>query len=65
MTDRFKLEEDIMGCWQVVDDLRVVRESAEEGRVPVNQLEALETLYQLKFERLFVTFETLVAEKKL
>lgn len=65
MTDRFKLEEDIMGSWQVVDDLRVVREGAEEGKVPVNHLEALETLYQLKFERLFATFEALIAEKKL
>ena len=66
--DRFKLEENIMNCWQVVDDLKAVyhceRLYKDENEMQ-NALLGLFTLYQIKFENLFHDYEKLVAEEKL
>lgn len=66
--DRFKLEEQIQHCWQVVDDLKTVYHSEklyEDENEMQNVLLGLFTLYQLKFEELFATYETLVKEGKI
>lgn len=66
--DRFKLEEQIQHCWQVVDDLKTVYHSEklyEDENEMQNVLLGLFTLYQLKFEELFATYEKLVAEGKI
>lgn len=66
--DRFKLEEQIQHCWQVVDDLKTVYHSErlykDEDEMQ-NVLLGMFTLYQLKFEDLFATYETLVEEDKI
>lgn len=58
------LESRIMDCWSVVDDIKVVNEAVQEKDLTpdqvANALLGLETLYQLKFERLFSEFERLV-----
>ena len=66
--DRFKLEEQIQHCWQVVDDLKTVYHSEklyEDENEMQNVLLGLFTLYQLKFEELFATYETLTQEGKI
>ena len=66
--DRFKLEEQIQHCWQVVDDLKTVYHSEklyEDENEMQNVLLGLFTLYQLKFEELFSTYEKLVQEEKI
>lgn len=66
--DRFKLEEQIQHCWQVVDDLKTVYHSEklyEDENEMQNVLLGLFTLYQLKFEELFAAYETLVKEDKI
>ena len=66
--DRFKLEEQIQHCWQVVDDLKTVYHSEklyEDENEMQNVLLGLFTLYQIKFEELFATYEKLVAEGKI
>lgn len=63
--DRFDLEQDIMNCWSVVDDIKELnrcmldRRKLTEDEVS-NYLLGLETIYQVKFERLFETFEMLI-----
>lgn len=63
--DRFKLEEQIQNCWQVVDDLKTIYHSeklyTDENEMQ-NALLGMFTLYQLKFEELFATYEKLVQE---
>lgn len=66
--DRFKLEEQIQHCWQVVDDLKTVYHSEklyEDENEMQNALLGMFTLYQLKFEELFATYEKLVKEGKI
>jgi hypothetical protein len=66
---RFDLEQDILACWAVVDDLKKVRQRFEEGKLEegkfLDLLAAIETLYQVKFETAFSTFETLISQNKL
>jgi hypothetical protein len=64
--DRFTLEQDIMECWGVVDDIKVLTGNSSLMNDPQrmdNALNAITVLYQLKFEKLFNTFETLVHER--
>ena len=66
--DRFKLEEQIQNCWQVVDDLKTIYHSEklyEDENEMQNALLGMFTLYQLKFEELFATFEKLIQEDKI
>ena len=68
MTDRFKLEEQIMECWGVVDNLRLVyseeyQDATED--VKLNILVGLADLYDLKFQILQATMEQLIRERKL
>ena len=66
--DRFKLEENIMNCWQVVDDLKTIYHSEklyEDENEMQNALLGMFTLYQLKFEELFATYEKLIQEGKI
>lgn len=56
---RFELEQDIMNAWQVVDDINTIYHRSEglsEDQM-MNLLLGLKELYQLKFEKLFDTFE--------
>lgn len=65
--DRFDLETDIMNCWSIVEDIKELnrcmldRRKMTEDEVS-NYLLGLETIYQVKFERLFETFEKLVRQ---
>jgi len=68
MTDRFKLEEQIMECWGVVDNLRLVYSEEYQGAtedVKLNILVGLADLYDLKFQILQATMEQLIKERKL
>lgn len=65
--DRFDLETDIMNCWSIVDDIKELSRSMLDRRKMTddevsNYLLGLETIYQVKFERLFETFEKLVQQ---
>ena len=64
MKTRFDLEQEIMDCWRVVDDLSALNESMLEQNLNAdkvsNVLIGLEQLYNIKFDRLFRTLETLI-----
>lgn len=69
MADRFDLEQQIMECWRVVEDLKLIYKSQDFTKLTEDQhanlMLGLIELYELKFELLFNTFETLVHERKL
>lgn len=64
--NRFDLEQQIMNCWQVCDDIDAVYQVG--GNRPMsedelaNALLGLKTIYQLKFEILMQTFETMLRQ---
>lgn len=63
---QFDLEQQIMDCWGVVDDIKCltkvqdIRSLTEDEHQ--NYLLGLETIYQAKFEILFDTFEKFIKE---
>jgi hypothetical protein len=65
--DRFDLEQEILDCWHITDDLQTIMEtdSLELSDDVHNLLLGLKTLDHLKFERTFATFEQLVTQRKL
>jgi hypothetical protein len=49
----FELEQQIMNCWDVVNDLELI--SGEEAQ-------ALRVIYKIKFDKMWENFEELCAE---
>jgi len=73
MTDRFDLEQQIMTCWNIIDDIKLLNIGVLEGKPDgtelttddvSNYLMGLEAIYGLKFEQMFNTFSTLVNQKQ-
>ncbi len=69
MVDRFDLEQDIMKCWNVTEDIDLLyRNVMERGMTTddiANALLGMKTLYEMKFDEMFSHFETLVSERKI
>jgi hypothetical protein len=65
----YDLEQQIMECWHITDDIKIVSEEIIEGDLSKDQISnvllGLEQLYILRFNKLFRTYEQLLAEKKL
>ncbi len=68
MTTNFDLEQQIMDCWGVVDDINTLYQGVVERDMTRDQVSnvllGLNALYQLKFERCFETFERLLQENR-
>ncbi len=66
MTDRFDLEQQIMACWNVTSDIDTLCESVIESDMTTDQIAnillGMKQLYELKFDKLFRTFEELIRE---
>ena len=64
--DRFDFEQQIMSCWNITTDLKDLNEGVIESNLSKDQISnalmGLEQLYQLRFEKLFRQFETLIQE---
>lgn len=61
MSDRFDLEQQITECWGVVNDIELLNDLNANPET----YKSLASLYEVKFTRLWNTFEELVKEKKL
>jgi hypothetical protein len=59
--DRFDLEQGIMQCWNMVDDVRLLAKRGAESA----DFEALSAVYHHKFEELFDHFEAMIKDKKI
>ena len=67
--DRFDLEQDIMNCWQVVEDLKTFSRRYLDGPKMTeddvaNIMIGIESLYQIKFEQMFNTFEQCIKNRQ-
>ena len=60
-TDRFELEEQILAAWQIIDDIRLLRKMGAGA----GDMNALATVYDYKFKRMWTTFESLVKAREL
>jgi len=58
--DRFDLEQNIMHCWHVVDDLDLI---VERDNVSIETVRAISTLYKQRFECLWENFENCCANQ--
>ena len=59
--DRFDLEQEIMECWKVVNDIQMYVEQGAQTQ----DFKVLAEYYERKFDRLWDTFEQLVRTKQL
>lgn len=73
MTDRFDLEQQIMNCWTIIEDIKLLDKNVLEGKLEggemtkdeiSNYLLGLESIYDLKFQQMFDTFSNLVKQTK-
>jgi len=60
MSDRFDLEQSILDCWKVTDDIKLL---ADQQATP-NDFNSLATLYDHKFDKLWKTFEDMCKYKQ-
>ena len=69
MVDRFDLEQDIMRCWNVTEDIDLLYRNLMDRDLSTddiaNVLLGMKVIYDLKFEEMFNHFETLIREKKI
>jgi hypothetical protein len=58
MTDRFDLEQQILDCWKITNDIPMME---SQGAKTVD-MTSLACVYEFKFKQLWDTFETMIAE---
>ena len=56
-TIMISMEERIMQCWQLVDELDYIADLVEDSDDALNLILGLKQLYQMKFEKLWEAFE--------
>ena len=61
MIDRFDLEQEILRCWNILEDIELLNENVMDGKMDndgiSNYLIGLKTIYGLKFDKCFNNFE--------
>lgn len=67
MTDRFDLEQGIMQCWNVCDDIQLMLDQWDklDEDEKQNYLIGLKQMYQMKFERTFEQFENCIRSRQI
>lgn len=69
MADRFDLEQGIMQCWSIIEDIKALREEVSDKIYTQDFLEnyllGLEAIYQVKFEKQWDIFEKCVRTKEI
>lgn len=65
--DRFDLEQGIMDCWKVTDDISLLYDNLDnmDDDRRMNYMLGLMEMYTLKFDKLWGIFEQLVQDKKI
>ena len=69
--DRFDLEQNILKCWNVTEDIHLLYENVMDADPELttdqiaNALLGLHQLYEMKFQKLFNNFESLTKEGKI
>ncbi len=69
--DRFDFEQQLLDCWNITKDIKTVYEGICDSSPPMNEdqivnaLMGLETLYELKFNKLWSMFEDGVHQRSI
>ena len=62
----FELEQEIMKAWHVIDDIQLLNENVMESNMSrdeiANALVGLESIYNMRFQKVFNMFEDLCKE---
>jgi len=61
MSDRFELEQEIMECWKITNDLQMY---IDQG-ASIEDTKVLIDYYERKFQKVWDTFEHLIKERKI
>ena len=68
MADRFDLEQNIMKCWSVTEDIDLLYENVMENDMSqddiANALLGIRVMYEMKFQKLWDSFEKMIDDKK-
>ncbi len=66
MNNQFDLEQQIMACWNVTSDIDTLCEGVLESDMTTDQIAnillGMKQLYELKFDKMFRTFEELIQD---
>jgi hypothetical protein len=66
MSVSFDLEQGILRCWNITDDIGEILDDLESGHMEMHEaaeaLRAYQKVYQRRFERCWAQFETYTAE---
>ena len=60
MKDRFDLEQQILDCWKITDDIAMM----ELQGATTADMTSLACVYEYKFKQLWTTFESMVHERQ-
>lgn len=60
MTDQFDLEQAIIQCWQITEDIPMLE---EQGATTADMV-SLACVYEFRFKKLWEIFETLVHDRR-
>lgn len=64
--DRFDLEQQILNCWNIIDDINQFTEDPAITPMMLQEyVKALSTVYNAKFNKMFDTFSILIEEGKI
>lgn len=65
--DRFDLEQQLLDCWRITDDIKTVLKitEAEDIDRTQNALIGLREIYEQKFNDLWETFESMISDKRI
>lgn len=59
--DRFDLEQEILDCWKLVDDVEMLANRSNDPE----DFKALSKIYKHKFNQLWETFEFMIFDKQI
>ena len=66
---RADLEQEIMDCWSVTKDIDMLFEAVVEQGLTQDQISnillGMKELYDLKFDKMFRTYETLIKDRQI
>lgn len=66
MSNRFDMEQQIMDCWGICEDIKTIYKTTDIRALSedelLNAMIGLETIYQMKFEILFNMFEEMIKD---
>lgn len=60
----FDVEQEILKCWNVVDDLKLLAKQVNNGSDFTTTIEGVAELYHYRFEKLWGLYELALKEKK-